>query len=101
MQQAAPQRAGGGFMAQAMTTAAGVAGGMLVANAIGNMMGGHKSHDLGSQNTGFDQAAADRAQDAAQDQEIAQQQSYADDNDPGSSSAADSGGGWGGDSSDA
>lgn len=100
MQQAAPQRAGGGFMAQAMTTAAGVAGGMLVANAIGNMMGGHKNDSSNASNTGFDQAAADRAQDATQDQEFAQQQSYADDNDPGSSSSADSG--WGGsDSSDA
>jgi hypothetical protein len=33
-----PQRAGGGFMKTAMATAAGVAGGMLVAGAIGNMM---------------------------------------------------------------
>jgi uncharacterized protein len=96
MQQAAPQRAGGGFMAQAMTTAAGVAGGMLAANAISNMMNGHKSHDSGTQNTGFDQAAADRNQDAQQDQEFAQQETYATDNDPGTSGASDSGGGWGG-----
>jgi uncharacterized protein len=39
-QQAAAAPAGGGFMKQAMTTAAGVAGGMLAANAIGNMMRG-------------------------------------------------------------
>ncbi len=31
---------GGGFMAQAMTTAAGVAGGMLLANSIGSLFGG-------------------------------------------------------------
>jgi uncharacterized protein len=98
MQQAAPQRAGGGFMAQAMTTAAGVAGGMLAANAISNMMNGNKNHDSGTQNTGFDQAAADRNQDAQQDQEYAQQETYATDNDPGTSGASDSGGGWGGDS---
>ena len=41
--------AGGGFMKQAMTTAAGVAGGMLAANAIGNMMrGGSQSTDQSS-----------------------------------------------------
>jgi len=39
-----PQRAGGGFMKTAMATAAGVAGGVLVANAIGNMMGGNQAH---------------------------------------------------------
>lgn len=37
----APQPSGGGFMRSAMTTAAGVAGGVLVAGAIGNMMRGH------------------------------------------------------------
>ena len=35
-----PAAQGGGFMKSAMTTAAGVAGGMLVAGAIGNMMKG-------------------------------------------------------------
>jgi uncharacterized protein len=43
MQQAAPA-AGGGFMKQAMATAAGVAGGMLVANSISSMMGGGQGH---------------------------------------------------------
>ncbi len=38
-----PQRAGGSFMKTAMATAAGVAGGVLVANAIGNMMGGSQA----------------------------------------------------------
>lgn len=41
--QQAPQAAGGGFMRSALTTAAGVAGGVLVAGAIGNMMRGHSS----------------------------------------------------------
>lgn len=42
--QQAPQSGGGGFMKSAMATAAGVAGGVLVAGAIGNMMrGGHGS----------------------------------------------------------
>lgn len=42
MQQQAP--AGGGFMRSAMTTAAGVAGGMLAANAISSMMKGDQAH---------------------------------------------------------
>ena len=100
--QAAPARAGGGFMAQAMTTAAGVAGGMLAANAISNMLGGHHGHQGAS---GVDQSAADATQDNAQDQEYAQApaaQSYAaDDNDPGGASpASDDGGSWGGGGSD-
>jgi uncharacterized protein len=44
--QAAPA-AGGGFMKSAMTTAAGVAGGMLAANAIGNMMKGNSGGEQG------------------------------------------------------
>jgi uncharacterized protein len=51
--QAAAAPAGGGFMKQAMTTAAGVAGGMLAANAIGNMMrGGSQSHDQSNSSFG-------------------------------------------------
>ena len=46
--QAAP-RSGGGFMKSAMATAAGVAGGVLVAGAIGNMMRGNS--EGGAQNT--------------------------------------------------
>ena len=48
MQQGMPmqqqQPAGGGFMRSAMATAAGVAGGMLAANAISNMMKGDSAH---------------------------------------------------------
>jgi hypothetical protein len=37
--QAAPEPAGGGFMRSALATAAGVAGGMLAAGALGNLLG--------------------------------------------------------------
>jgi hypothetical protein len=37
------QQGGGGFLRGAMTTAAGVAGGMLLANSIGGLMGGKES----------------------------------------------------------
>jgi len=37
---AAPQASGGGFLASAMTTATGVAGGLLAANAIESLLGG-------------------------------------------------------------
>ncbi len=49
MQPQAAAPAGGGFMRSAMATAAGVAGGVLVAGAIGNMMKGN--HEGGAQNT--------------------------------------------------
>jgi hypothetical protein len=42
-QAAQQQPAGGGFLRSAMATAAGVAGGMLVAGAISNMLGGHSA----------------------------------------------------------
>ncbi len=102
--QAAPAR-GSGFFAQAMTTAAGVAGGMLVADSIRNMMGGN--HHGGTTSTGYSQADMDAAQDAAQDQQLAidnqqSDQTYAsDDNDPGSSPASDDSWSSGSDSSDA
>jgi hypothetical protein len=82
-----PQQArGGGFMASALTTAAGVAGGMLAANAISNMFGGssgaHAAHPTDSSaSTDVDhQAQLDAQQDAQQDEELAneQQASYDD-----------------------
>jgi hypothetical protein len=39
----APAGGGGGFMATALTTAAGVAGGMMLGNVLTNAFGGHKS----------------------------------------------------------
>ncbi|MEQ1612821.1 MAG: DUF2076 domain-containing protein, partial [Hyphomicrobiaceae bacterium] len=53
MQAQAPQSSGGGFMRSAMTTAAGVAGGVLVAGAIGNMMRGH-GNESGAHSTSGD-----------------------------------------------
>ncbi len=38
------QSGGGGFMKSALATAAGVAGGMLLANSIGNLLGGGSAH---------------------------------------------------------
>jgi hypothetical protein len=38
------QPAGGGFLQTAVATAAGVAGGMLAASAISNLLGGHSAH---------------------------------------------------------
>lgn len=40
---------GGGFMRTALSAAAGVAGGMLLADGIRNMMGGHSAHAGGMQ----------------------------------------------------
>ncbi|MEZ5818176.1 MAG: DUF2076 domain-containing protein [Hyphomicrobiaceae bacterium] len=90
-QQQAPAR-GGGFMASALTTAAGVAGGMLAANAISNMLGGGSqataAHHPSSTATNSDadaerQAQLDAQQDAEQDAELANEQyaSYDDSSD--------------------
>jgi hypothetical protein len=89
-QQQAPAR-GGGFMASALTTAAGVAGGMLAANAISGMLGGGSGanaahHPSGSENSSMNadqQAQLDAQQDAAQDEELANEQyaSYDDNSD--------------------
>ncbi len=105
--QAAPA-AGGGFMRSAMATAAGVAGGMLAANAIGNMMRGggssqSASTELGNNdpgtNSGFggsgDVAAENAAQDAAQD--AAYNEANDPGNDPGVQEVADNGYDGGGD----
>jgi uncharacterized protein len=105
-QPAAAAPAGGGFMKQAMTTAAGVAGGMLAANAIGNMMrGGSQGHDQSS-NSPFggsrDETASGNTPAAAAPE--GGQWQDANNNDPGTydNSAAQevdaSDSGWGGDS---
>jgi hypothetical protein len=68
-QQAAP--AGGGFLRSAMTTAAGVAGGMLAAGAIRDLMGGHANANTANTpaatSASTEQAQQDREQDARQD----------------------------------
>ena len=86
MAQGAPAQ-GGGFMRSAMATAAGVAGGMLAANAISGMMRG---------NSGENQTASNQP---APQAEPEQSQAYDDtNNDPGNYTepAADTGGGWDG-----
>lgn len=63
--QAQPQASSGpGFFRSALQTAAGVAGGMVFANAIGSMFGGgHEAHAAG-----YDQSGALRDADATQDE---------------------------------
>ena len=84
-QQAAP--AGGGFMASAMTTAAGVAGGMLAANAISSMFSGHgnsahaagnTASSMGDSNAGYNNGYQDAQQDYSSDLDQARQDSYDD-----------------------
>lgn len=97
-----PAQSGGpSFMRSAMTTAAGVAGGMLAANAISGMLRGDSSahasgHNLPSSsdtgsspfavnNAADQQRELDEQQDLAQDNELDQEQvaSYEDDDDSG------------------
>jgi hypothetical protein len=61
---AAASAAGGGFMRSAMATAAGVAGGVLVAESIRNMMG---SHAKAAETKPAEASAADQSTPAAQD----------------------------------
>ena len=65
-QQAAPP-AGGSFLRSAMATAAGVAGGMLAAGAIRDLMGGHANANTNTTAASAEQAKQDREQDARQD----------------------------------
>ncbi|MFM9850410.1 MAG: DUF2076 domain-containing protein [Hyphomicrobiaceae bacterium] len=87
---------GGGFLKGAMTTAAGVAGGMLLANSISGMMGGKES--------GKAQAAeaSPKAEESSpyevnQKPEQASHYQDANDNDPGNSGDSSWGDGGGGD----
>lgn len=89
---------GGGFMRQAMSTAAGVAGGVLLANTISNMFGGGHAQAR-TPDTGGD---AGRASPLAGPEQSAQAQDeprYQDesDNDPGTYDADYSGDSGGGD----
>jgi hypothetical protein len=86
---AAQQQGGGGFLRGAMTTAAGVAGGMLLANSIGGLMGGKESGKAQASE------ASSKPEEASpyevnQKPEEAQQSHYQDanDNDPGNSDSS-------------
>ncbi len=87
------------FLASALATAASVAGGMLLADGIRGLFGGH--HDAWG--SSIDQSALDRAQDEAQDArddaEEARQELAADDAalDDMQDATDDGGGDWGGD----
>jgi hypothetical protein len=70
--QPAPPSSGGGFMRSAMATAAGVAGGVLVAEGIRNMMGGGGAH------------ASERRDSHSEDAKYADER----DNDPGTERAS-------------
>jgi hypothetical protein len=68
----APQSGSGGFLRSAMMTAAGVAGGMLAAGAISNMLGGNQAHAnntpaAGAQTPNNDAAVQQARQDWEQD----------------------------------
>jgi hypothetical protein len=78
--------AGGGFMRSAISTAAGVAGGVLLADSLRSMLGGHGGSAWGGSPVGVstqqhsaDQAAQDAADDAAQDSADDAAQDSADD----------------------
>ncbi len=92
----AAQPGGGGFLRSAMATAAGVAGGMLVAGAIGNMLGGHSAHAgtaSGQQASGAASKETAQAQDAATAKDDAYQDGYQDARDDAGDSGWDDGGG--------
>jgi uncharacterized protein len=60
------QPGGGGFLRSAMSTAAGVAGGVLAAGAISNLLGGHSAHATPAANQSTQDPAASSAKDTAQ-----------------------------------
>lgn len=97
--QAQPQ--GGGFLRSAMATAAGVAGGMLVAGAISNMLTGQSAHaNPASAQQTPDSATPASAGETAQPQEAQTQDAAAGSDsgqEPAYEEAADSDGGWFGD----
>lgn len=82
--QAAPA-AGGGFMRSAMATAAGVAGGMLAANAISNMMNGSSPSGASPAAASSDPGLGnnDPGTYAAAPEQTTSQDAYQDNNDPG------------------
>lgn len=100
--QAAEPQGGGGFLRGAMTTAAGVAGGMLLANSIRGMLGGEggKAHAAESESK-TESSPYEVKQDEHKD-DHKQEAQYQDpnDNDPGNYEDASWGGDGGGDDFD-
>jgi hypothetical protein len=98
-QAAEPPRGGGGFLKGAMATAAGVAGGMLLADSIRGMLGGEAGKAqaaTGSEAKPEDAKAESSPYEVNQKEETKQESHYQDpeDNDPGNYEDAS----WGGDS---
>lgn len=52
-------RSGSGFLGSALTTAAGVAGGMMAADALEGLFSGHHGHDSGESSGGFGEGQGD------------------------------------------
>ena len=90
-----PQR-GGGFLQSAMATAAGVAGGMLLANSISSMLGGGSATQAQGADASSPQPEAQQTADAGADSNDANLQNA--DHDTGSDDWG--GGDWGGDDFD-
>lgn len=89
MQQMPMQSGGGGFMRSAMATAAGVAGGMLAANAISNMLnGGSAAHASPAAPSATSHSPAADTSSGYVGQDDDNDPGTFDDNDPGD------GGGW-------
>uniref|UniRef100_UPI0025F1029F DUF2076 family protein n=1 Tax=uncultured Thiodictyon sp. TaxID=1846217 RepID=UPI0025F1029F len=67
------QAGGGGFLSSALTTAAGVAGGMMAASALGSLFGVGQAHAAGLSDLGAQSAAAQAQAAAAQAEAAAAQ----------------------------
>lgn len=67
---------GGGFMASALTTAAGVAGGLMLGNVLTNAFGGSKPAAQAASDTSSGNAAGATSQQAAYDQGATDQAAY-------------------------
>jgi uncharacterized protein len=80
-QQPAPAPSGGGFMKSALATAAGVAGGMVLADSLRNMLGGGGAHASPSTLAGPREGGESRYQDASDNDP------GTDNNDPGTDDA--------------
>ncbi len=93
-QQAAntPQQRGGGFMAQAMSTAVGVAGGMLLASGISSLMSGGSTAEAAT--PGGEDAAAGAGADEPAPEAAAAEPSDPAMEEPEVQDAADEDGGW-------
>lgn len=87
---------GGGFLQSAMATAAGVAGGVLLADSIRGLFGDEKAGTAAAGETAKETSTQDASHQPTEQQQEPQYQDPAD-NDPGVQDAGYDGGDWGGD----